>query len=83
MASGGHGLPIVSPGLAMPDPSMPCGRATPGTALWPLQGGQPAAVFYPFGHPTPYAYGFSDQVSNKIQFKRYENFPRVDIFFDM
>jgi hypothetical protein len=20
------------------------------------QGGQPAAVFYPFGHPTPYAY---------------------------
>jgi hypothetical protein len=29
----------------MPNPSTPCGRATPETA-----------VFYPFGHPTPYAY---------------------------
>jgi hypothetical protein len=28
---------------------------------WPAHrtgGRQPAAVFYPFGHPTPYAYGF-------------------------
>jgi hypothetical protein len=29
----------------MPYPSTPCGRATPETA-----------VFYPVGHPTPYAY---------------------------
>jgi hypothetical protein len=29
IASGGHGLPKVSPGPAMPYPSMPCGRATP------------------------------------------------------
>jgi hypothetical protein len=32
MAEGGHGLPKVSPGPAMPDPSKPCGRATPETA---------------------------------------------------
>jgi hypothetical protein len=27
---------------------------------WPIHmagGGRPAAVFYPFGHPMPYAYG--------------------------
>jgi hypothetical protein len=29
MARGGHGLPKVSSGPAMPDPSMPCGQATP------------------------------------------------------
>jgi hypothetical protein len=28
---GGRGLPKVSSGLAIPDPSMPCGRATPET----------------------------------------------------
>jgi hypothetical protein len=32
----------------MPDPSTPCGRVSPE--------GKPAAVFYPFGHPMPYAY---------------------------
>jgi hypothetical protein len=40
MARGIHGLPKFSPGSAMPDPSTPCGRATPQTALqlflgWP------------------------------------------------
>jgi hypothetical protein len=35
-ATGGHGLPIVSPGPAIPYPSTPCGRATPETALWPF-----------------------------------------------
>jgi hypothetical protein len=40
---GGHGLPKVSLGPAMPTPSTPCGRDTPETAAgW---------VFY----PTPYA----------------------------
>jgi hypothetical protein len=38
MARGGHGLPKSSPGLVMPNPSTPCGRATPETASWPLQG---------------------------------------------
>jgi hypothetical protein len=38
MARGGHGLPKVSPGTAMPYPSMPWGRATPETALRPFQG---------------------------------------------
>jgi hypothetical protein len=36
----GQGFPKVSPGPAMLDPSsfMPCGLATPETALWPFQG---------------------------------------------
>jgi hypothetical protein len=34
MARGGHGLPKVSPGPAMPYPSTPCGRVTRETALW-------------------------------------------------
>jgi hypothetical protein len=38
MARGIHGLPKVSPGPAMPNPPMPCGRATPETALWPFLG---------------------------------------------
>jgi hypothetical protein len=46
VAGSGHGLPEVSPGPAMPYPS--------GAAQ--LQGTQPAALFYPFGHPTPYTY---------------------------
>jgi hypothetical protein len=37
----------------MPDPSTSCARATPETAQ---RGGRIAAVFYPFGHPTPYAH---------------------------
>jgi hypothetical protein len=45
MARGGDGLHKVSPEPAMPYPSMPSGQATPETA-----------VFYPLGHPTPYAY---------------------------
>jgi hypothetical protein len=49
MGRGGHRLPKVSHMPVMPDPSTPCGRATPETA-----------VFYPFGHPTPYAYGYRD-----------------------
>ena len=32
MARGGHGLPKVSPGPAMPNQSIPCGWATPKTA---------------------------------------------------
>jgi hypothetical protein len=37
-----HGLPKVSPGPAMPNPSMPCGRSTPKQALrlfwgWPAR----------------------------------------------
>jgi hypothetical protein len=59
-ARSGHGLPKVSPGPAILYSSMPCGRATPGVAR--MQGGQPAGVFYPLGHPTPYAYA-SDENS--------------------
>jgi hypothetical protein len=47
MVRDAHGLPKVSSG-----PSMPYGRAIP----W--QGGWLAATFYPFRHPTPYAYDF-------------------------
>jgi hypothetical protein len=59
---GGQGLPKISFGPAMPNLSMPCGWATPETALqsfqgWPAcKGERPAAVFYPFGHPTLCAY---------------------------
>jgi hypothetical protein len=38
MAWGGHGLPKVSCGPAMPNPSTPCGRATSETASWLFQG---------------------------------------------
>jgi hypothetical protein len=38
MATGGHGLPKVSIRPTMPDPSTPCGRASPETALRPFQG---------------------------------------------
>jgi hypothetical protein len=68
MARAGHGLPQVSPWAAIPDPSTPCGRATPQndlTAVWGVahpQGGRPAAVFYPFGHPTPYASASPDLI---------------------
>jgi hypothetical protein len=52
MGRGIHGLPKVSPELAMPNPSTPCRRATPKTA-----------VFYPLGYPMPYgpASGFQDR----------------------
>jgi hypothetical protein len=38
MARGGHGLPKVSPGLARPYLSMPCGQAIPVTASWQFLG---------------------------------------------
>jgi hypothetical protein len=42
MARGIRGLSKVSPGPAQPDPSMPCGQATPETAsqlfrVWPIR----------------------------------------------
>jgi hypothetical protein len=36
MRRGGHGLPKVSPGPALPYPATPCELATPKTALWPF-----------------------------------------------
>jgi hypothetical protein len=39
MASGTLGLPKFSPGPAMPDPSMPCRRATPETGFVRFRGG--------------------------------------------
>jgi hypothetical protein len=74
MARGGHGLPKVPHGPAMPNPSMPCRRTTLETTVscnavsgvaWP-QGGRPVAVSFPFRHPTPYAYdglGFDERHS--------------------
>jgi hypothetical protein len=52
MAKGVHGLPKVSSG-----PAMPCGQAIPETVLQSFQGwpAHRAAIFYPFGHPTPCA----------------------------
>jgi hypothetical protein len=49
----GHGLTKVSPGLAMPDPSMPCGQATlmAVSGFARPQGRWSATVFYPFWTP--------------------------------
>jgi hypothetical protein len=62
MARGGHLVPNVSLGPAMPDRSMPCGWAGhPWNGLTAIsgvacpQGRRPAAIFYPSGHTTPYA----------------------------
>jgi hypothetical protein len=62
MVRGIHRLLKVSPVPAMPDPSTPCRWATLEMAITEmavsgvahLQGGRPAAVFYPLGYPTPY-----------------------------
>jgi hypothetical protein len=54
MARGSPGLPKVSPRPNMPNPSMPCKRATPEMALQQFQG---CPTLYLFGHPTPYGYG--------------------------
>jgi hypothetical protein len=59
MERGGHGLPKVSLAPGMTDSSTLCRRATAKTALWSYgvaSGLWPMAVFYLFGHPTPYAY---------------------------
>jgi hypothetical protein len=53
MARGIHGLPKVSPGLAMPNPKT--FMAVSGVVR--TQGGRPAAVFYPLGYPTLYGPG--------------------------
>jgi hypothetical protein len=61
MARGGHGLPKVSTGSTMPDPSTPCGQATPETASqlqgWPTHkagGLEPSSTI--LDPPTLYAY---------------------------
>jgi hypothetical protein len=59
MARGGHGLPGVSPRPATPYPFTPGTRAKPETAICgPPTGRVTCAVYYPFGHPTPYAVSF-------------------------
>jgi hypothetical protein len=60
MARGGHELPKVLLGHAMPDPSTPFGQPPlkrPYSCFRDgrLQGGWAASVFYPFGHPMPCA----------------------------
>jgi hypothetical protein len=70
---GGHGLPKVSLWPAIPYHSMPCMRATPETAVSGvarLQGGRPAAIFYPFGHPSPYACDIAGQQFLRLLFDR-------------
>jgi hypothetical protein len=65
MARGGHGLLKFHPGSrAHPDlPFYALRVATTEIAISGVahpQGGQPEAVFYPFAHPKPYAYIFTD-----------------------
>jgi hypothetical protein len=75
MVRGGHGLPKLSLGPAIPYPSTPCRRASLETALqlfqgWPAhRAGLPVAVFYPLGHPTPYAYNFPEEIILEVRIK--------------
>jgi hypothetical protein len=57
-ARGGHGLPKVLPGSAMPYLSAghPLNGLMAVSVVARPQGEQPAAIFYPFGHPTRYTY---------------------------
>jgi hypothetical protein len=66
IARGGHGFPKVSLGPAMPYPSTLCRQATPETTLQPFQG-WPAAIFYPLGHPTPYAYAIDSETPRRCK----------------
>jgi len=70
MVRSDHGLPKVSPGPTMPYPSIPCGQAIPETALWLFQGWptRRASVFYPLGHPTPYAYVCKEKLHQDTSF---------------
>jgi hypothetical protein len=63
MARGGHELPKVSLGPTMPDPSggPPLKRPYSHFSDGP-PAGRPVAIFYPFGHPTPYASGLNKQI---------------------
>jgi hypothetical protein len=78
MARGGHGIPEVLPRPAMTYHSTPCRRS--------------AAVFYPLGYPTPYAYARiwktrlfgGTSLYRKIYFLKYKNChdgTRTDQFF--
>jgi hypothetical protein len=62
------GVPKVLPGPAMPDPSMPRRLVTPSGVARP-QGRRAAAVFHPFGHPTPNAYAFKFVSTFQFQFQ--------------
>jgi hypothetical protein len=67
MARGGHGLAKVSPGPTKPYPSTPYRRATPETAVSGMTrplARRSTALFYPFGHPTPYAHGPGEKKRN-------------------
>jgi hypothetical protein len=65
MARDGHELPKVSLEPAMPKPSTSYGLAVSGVVR--LQGRRPAAVFYSFEHPTPYAIGKSHTPEKEMQ----------------
>jgi hypothetical protein len=75
MARGGHALPKVLPMSAMPYPFTPCWADHPRNGLTAVsgvahpQGRRPAAIFYPFGHPTPYAYVWFPLPSSQIRYK--------------
>jgi hypothetical protein len=60
MARGGHAIPNVWLGPAMPYLSTSCGRPPLERPYGHFRDGrpqreQPAAILYPLGHPTPYA----------------------------
>jgi hypothetical protein len=73
MARGGHGLPKVSLGPARHAlhfyalcSGLLCNGLMAVSGVAHLQGRRPAAVFYPFGHPTPYAYDLKSNFGDLI-----------------
>jgi hypothetical protein len=78
MTRGGHELPKVSPGPTMPNPftsmsgpplKQPYGRFRDDllAGVVCLQGGWPAAIFYPLGHPMQYAYALRKRLRPLVE----------------
>jgi hypothetical protein len=79
MQRGGHGLPKISPGPALPFYALRTGNPRNGLSeLARPQGGRPAAVSYPFGRPSPYAY-----VSIKYLFRPILGSTLTDVFVSL
>jgi hypothetical protein len=80
MARGGHKLPEVTLGPAIPYLFMPCGRFRDG---YP-KGWQPGAVFYPLGHPMPYASASGEEKEAETKaIVGARNFPRLSTLVTM
>jgi hypothetical protein len=83
MARGGHGLPNVSLGPAMPHPSKPCRWQPLKQPFGHFRSGRPQdrrpmAVFYPLEHSTPYA-SVSVNIKKRKSVREAMNFDKLII----